>query len=85
MRSAGTALAEATFIDDMPAYLDEADLELLRKNIKAVLYEPLVGAAGHALAAVLDRARHGAHSLVSGARRRRAAGGDAGRERGGAA
>ena len=53
-------LAEATFVDDMSAYLDEGDLELLRKNSKAVLFEPLVGAAAHALAAVLDRARHGA-------------------------
>ncbi len=53
-------LTEATFIDDMSAHLEEGDLELLRKNSKAVLFEPLVGAAGHALAAVLDRARHGA-------------------------
>ena len=42
-----------------PIYLDAADLELLRKNSKAALYEPLVGAAAHALAAVLDRVRHG--------------------------
>jgi adenosylcobinamide amidohydrolase len=39
--------------------LEPADLELLRRNSKSVFYEPLVGAAAHALAAVLDRARHG--------------------------
>lgn len=39
--------------------LDDADLDLLRKNSKSVFFEPLVGAAAHALAAVLDRARHG--------------------------
>jgi hypothetical protein len=32
---------------------------LLRKNIKGLMYEPLVGAAAHALATVLDRVRHG--------------------------
>jgi adenosylcobinamide amidohydrolase len=53
------AVTEATFIDDMAAYLGDEDLELLRKNSKAVLFDPLVGAAAHALAAVLDRVRHG--------------------------
>jgi adenosylcobinamide amidohydrolase len=52
-------LKEATFFEDMAELLDEADLDLLRKNSRAVLYEPLVGAAAHALAAVLDRVRHG--------------------------
>jgi adenosylcobinamide amidohydrolase len=52
-------LTEATFIDDMAPHLEAADLELLRRNSKALLFEPLVGAAAHALAAVLDRARHG--------------------------
>jgi adenosylcobinamide amidohydrolase len=52
-------LQEATFFDDIALYLEPADLELLRKNSKAALYEPLVGAAAHALAAVLDRVRHG--------------------------
>jgi len=51
---------EETFIEDMAPYLGDADLELLRRNSKAVTYEPLVGAAAHALAAVFDRARHGA-------------------------
>lgn len=53
-------LREATFLDDIAPSLDAADLELLRKNSKSVVYEPLVGAAAHALAAVLDRVRHGA-------------------------
>jgi len=52
-------LREPTFFEDMAGRLDPADLELLRRNSKAALYEPLVGAAGHALAAVLDRIRHG--------------------------
>jgi hypothetical protein len=47
-------LSDATASD-----LEAADLELLRRNLKAALYEPLVGAAAHALAAVLDRVRHG--------------------------
>jgi adenosylcobinamide hydrolase len=50
---------ETTFLDDMAGRLDATDLELLRKNSKAALFEPLVGAAAHALAAVLDRIRHG--------------------------
>lgn len=53
-------IKEATFIDDMSPLLDPARVELLRKNIKGLMYEPLVGAAAHALAAVLDRVRHGA-------------------------
>ena len=50
---------EATFFDDMTRADGRGDLELLRKNSKAALFEPLVGAAAHALAAVLDRVRHG--------------------------
>jgi hypothetical protein len=50
---------EKTFFEDIAPFLDVADLDLLRKNSKAALYEPLVGAAAHALAAVLDRVRHG--------------------------
>src|SRR5262245_3384386 len=52
-------IKEATFFDDIAPYLEPADLELLRLNSKSALYEPLVGAACHALAAVLDRVRHG--------------------------
>jgi adenosylcobinamide amidohydrolase len=51
---------EATFFEDIAAYLEPPELELLRKNSKAALYEPLVGAAAHALATVFDRVRHGA-------------------------
>jgi adenosylcobinamide amidohydrolase len=52
-------LKESTFFDDIAPFLDGGDLELLKKNTKAALFEPLVGAAGHALATVLDRVRHG--------------------------
>src|SRR5687768_521666 len=53
-------IKEATFIDDISPLLDASRLELLRRNLKGLMYEPLVGAAAHALAAVLDRVRHGA-------------------------
>lgn len=52
-------LREATVYDDIAEYLAPEVLELLKKNNKAVFYEPLVGAAAHALAAVCDRIRHG--------------------------
>jgi adenosylcobinamide amidohydrolase len=50
---------EATLFDDIAPLLGEADLELLKKNARAALYEPLVGAAAHALATVCDRVRYG--------------------------
>lgn len=50
---------ETTFFDDIAPHLSESDLELLKKNAKAVLFEPLVGAAAHAMAAVCDRVRFG--------------------------
>ena len=50
---------EATLFDDIAPFLSEADLELLKKNSKAAFYEPLVGAAAHALATVCDRVRYG--------------------------
>jgi adenosylcobinamide amidohydrolase len=50
---------EASLIDGVRALLDERDFELFQKNHKAALYEPLVGAAAHALGCVLDRIRHG--------------------------
>ena len=64
-RSVFTALSrfglrEETFFDDIAPFLNEADLELMRKNGKPVFYEPLVSAAAFAFAAVLDRVRHGA-------------------------
>jgi adenosylcobinamide amidohydrolase len=51
-------MKEQTVFDDLSTLLDPPDLELLRRNSKAAFYEPLVGAASHALAAVLDRVRH---------------------------
>lgn len=50
---------EATFFDDITPFLDEANLELLKKNTKAAMYEPQVGVAAHAFAAVCDRIRFG--------------------------
>src|SRR6185295_7397812 len=50
---------EATFFEDSAPFLGESDLELLRKNAKGALYEPLVGAAAHALATSCDRVRFG--------------------------
>jgi len=50
---------EATVFEDIAPYLSEADLELLRRNSKAAFYEPLVGAAAHAMATVCDRVRYG--------------------------
>ena len=50
---------EATVFDDIAPYLATEPLELLKKNSKAVFYEPLVGASAHALAAVCDRVRYG--------------------------
>jgi adenosylcobinamide amidohydrolase len=52
-------ITEAALMDDMRARLSDRDFDLFRKNSRAALYEPLVGAAAHALAAVLDRIRHG--------------------------
>jgi adenosylcobinamide amidohydrolase len=50
---------EATIFDDLAPLLSGADLELLKKNSKAVFYEPLVGASAHALATTCDRVRYG--------------------------
>jgi adenosylcobinamide hydrolase len=52
-------LKEASVFEDIAPLLDAEDLELLRRNSKSAFFEPHVGAAGHALATVLDRARHG--------------------------
>lgn len=49
---------EQTIFEDLAGLLDPTDRELLRQNSKAAFYEPLVGAAAHALATVLDRVRH---------------------------
>jgi adenosylcobinamide amidohydrolase len=50
---------EATLFEDIEPYVSPAALELLRRNSKAVFYEPLVGASAHALATVCDRVRYG--------------------------
>lgn len=50
---------EATIFDDIAPLLGESDLELLRRNAKSVFYEPVIGAAAHALATVRDRIRYG--------------------------
>lgn len=50
---------EATLPDDIAPFLGARDLELLHKNLKAACYEPLVGAAAHALGLVCDRVRYG--------------------------
>jgi adenosylcobinamide amidohydrolase len=50
---------EATLLDDLSRMLTDPDLELLRRNDRAAFYEPLVGAAAHALATVCDRVRYG--------------------------
>jgi adenosylcobinamide amidohydrolase len=50
---------EATLFDEIAPLLSTGDLELLKKNAKAAFYEPLVGAAAHALATVCDRVRYG--------------------------
>jgi hypothetical protein len=60
-------LREETFFEDIAGMLPEADLELMRKNSKAVFYEPLVAASGFAFAAVMDRVRYG--TLPEGATR----------------
>jgi hypothetical protein len=52
-------IREATLFDDIAPFLEASQLELLRKNAKAALYEPMVGASAHALATVCDRLRYG--------------------------
>jgi adenosylcobinamide amidohydrolase len=55
----GFGLKESSFFEDIRSYLCERELELLKGNHKAVVYEPLVSAAAYAIASVLDRLRHG--------------------------
>jgi adenosylcobinamide amidohydrolase len=49
---------EPALLEALRAHLDERELALLRANDKSVFYEPLVGAAAYAMAAVLDRVRY---------------------------
>jgi adenosylcobinamide amidohydrolase len=50
---------DATFFDDIAPFLTADNLELLKNNAKSAMFEPLVGTAAHALAAVCDRVRFG--------------------------
>jgi hypothetical protein len=52
-------VTEVSFFDEMAVLLEPGDLELLRRNDRAALYEPMVGAAAHALATTADRVRFG--------------------------
>ncbi len=52
-------VSEDSFLADMGKRLQPPQLDLLRANRKAVVYEPMVAAAAFAIAAVLDRVRHG--------------------------
>jgi hypothetical protein len=46
-------------VERLGGLLEAGDFALLKRNSKSVFYEPLVGAAAHAIAALLDRTRHG--------------------------
>lgn len=52
-------VTEQVILDGLGGQLELGDLELFKKNSKAVFYDPQVGAAAHALASVIDRGRHG--------------------------
>lgn len=52
-------LREETFAEDVAPWLTGQQLDLLRRNIKSVVYEPAVSAPAYAMAAVLDRIRYG--------------------------
>ena len=52
-------LSEESFFHAIAPYLSKGELELLRANSKAVVFEPLVAAAAYAMASVLDRSRYG--------------------------
>jgi adenosylcobinamide hydrolase len=52
-------LDEPSFATNLEPLLSERNLELLKKNIKSIVYEPKVAAAAYAIAAILDRIRYG--------------------------
>jgi len=52
-------VTEAALMTAVAPHLDATALELLRRNQRAVLMEPLVTAAAYAMAAVIDRVRYG--------------------------
>jgi adenosylcobinamide amidohydrolase len=51
---------EAAVLEAIAPHLDATALELLRRNNRAVFWEPLVTGAACAMAAVIDRVRYGA-------------------------
>jgi adenosylcobinamide hydrolase len=52
-------VTEPALLAAIAPHLDATALELLRRNARAVLMEPLVTAAAYAMAAVIDRVRYG--------------------------
>jgi adenosylcobinamide amidohydrolase len=52
-------VTEAALMTAVAPHLDATALELLRRNQRAVLMEPLVTAAAYAMASVIDRVRYG--------------------------
>jgi adenosylcobinamide hydrolase len=52
-------LDEPGFATSLAPLLSERNLELLKKNLKSIVYEPKVAAAAYAIAAILDRIRFG--------------------------
>ena len=52
-------LNETTFTAELARFLTERELDLLKRNLKSVVYEPKVAATAFAIAAVLDRIRFG--------------------------
>jgi hypothetical protein len=50
---------EASFMASLAPLLTERELELLKKNLNSVIYEPKVAAAAFAISTVLDRIRFG--------------------------
>jgi adenosylcobinamide amidohydrolase len=52
-------VTEAALMTAVAPHVDATALELLRRNQRAVLMEPLVTAAAYAMAAVIDRVRYG--------------------------
>jgi len=52
-------LREESFFDDIAPFLTDHDLDLMRRNSKAVFYEPLMAAAAFAFASVMDRVQYG--------------------------
>jgi adenosylcobinamide hydrolase len=49
---------ESNFLGSLAELLTERELELLKKNLNSVIYEPKVAAVAFAIAAVLDRIRY---------------------------